>query len=992
MKDAEFIGIDTSNLTTYEKEIKYKDKILASDLKTREEFIVREVGIEIRASDLLTKKEFVVEEIEKTSIVENIDLVNLNLKDIQFKESDFIKSYKEGEKAKLISKSIEDFFIAIEEQKENISSKDFIKIENRLLKIKERLEKEYPSFSINDAKYLGIETSILPKLEKFEIKKDDGNIFIIENIDLEKLDISKISKNLDINYKQEILNLSSMDIADFKKNEVFDTYLLASQKAIENKDLDSFDILQNMYQVDISSSIKAYGEILNISPKEININLWEKLGEDRTNYDNKSLKLILEFNEQDYKKEFTNLYIDTLRSEYNLQKATPETEQELEEYFKSLNSFEKICEEFKTNFNESLEKQENLDNIKNMLDNGDFIKANEMLNSLDEFDKLNLKSYYESSINYFTHNFDELDYIKNRIEFEAEIRDKEYIVANELGEDFLYEDKEKTNIETVNFEYNFEKIDFKKKEDIESVQNRDFNKTITINKNVEYINKKINEKEGTASIQEQKELMKMRDFINKTNPQLSVNDAKRLNIDINKFHINSKNIEYKNFNFNQNQEMLNEFKTFANDFPTLAKSIINKAIDKQEIQFEELTKIGIKPTQLRNLTKDDLKNEKADLSKNKELLKEFQKLEEYFPELAKKELENSFIKGYITIGKLSKYGMSPENFMNYNEEQIENKSIKMDFIDLENSNIYKKDFILKIDYENKNKEIIQSLNMSSFKNNIKEPTIIESIGLKDITKIEDINFKDSIKSPLEEIKNVNLKTFQTVPNDFFKNKDLKRIDKNDLNIHNLKHLKALENSDIGFFTIKSTSSKLLESQAGLTNLINQATSIEKAIEDVDKSKVSIFQKIDHKDKLKILKKDFVKNVAKLIKNAEIILDNSLLIQKSKDDDFKNKYINEGLQNFTNNPKKLDDAFVKECKKQNNFEISYSDFKIDFLKNELKEDKKSLNSTLENYKYTLEKSLKTINKELGIMEKARSSLVIKEQLKKIDKVLSRGIEL
>ncbi|OCL85319.1 hypothetical protein [Arcobacter porcinus] len=117
-----------------------------------------------------------------------------------------------------------------------------------------------------------------------------------------------------------------------------------------------------------------------------------------------------------------------------------------------------------------------------------------------------------------------------------------------------------------------------------------------------------------------------------------------------------------------------------------------------------------------------------------------------------------------------------------------------------------------------------------------------------------------------------------------------------------------------------------------------------------------------------------------------------MIQKSKDDDFKNKYINEGLQNFTNNPKKLDDAFVKECKKQNNFEISYSDFKIDFLKNELKEDKKSLNSTLENYKYTLEKSLKTINKELGIMEKARSSLVIKEQLKKIDKVLSRGIEL
>ena len=185
---------------------------------------------------------------------------------------------------------------------------------------------------------------------------------------------------------------------------------------------------------------------------------------------------------------------------------------------------------------------------------------------------------------------------------------------------------------------------------------------------------------------------------------------------------------------------------------------------------------------------------------------------------------------------------------------------------------------------------------------------------------------------------------------------------------------------------------MLQAQAGLTSLLSQANAIEKSFDEVDKSKVSIIEKIDHKKILKNLKKDFIENIAKLSKDAEVILDNSLLIQKNKDVEFENKYINEGLKNFSDNPKKLDDAYVKECKKQNNFNIDYEEFKKVFLKNELKEDKKSLNTTLENYKYTLEKSLKVINKELGIFDRAKSSVVIKEQLKKIDKVLSKGIEL
>lgn len=66
VKDAEFIGIDTSNLDRFKQQINYKEKKLASDL--------------------ITKQEFVVEELEKSFTVENIDLINLNLKDVEFKE------------------------------------------------------------------------------------------------------------------------------------------------------------------------------------------------------------------------------------------------------------------------------------------------------------------------------------------------------------------------------------------------------------------------------------------------------------------------------------------------------------------------------------------------------------------------------------------------------------------------------------------------------------------------------------------------------------------------------------------------------------------------------------------------------------------------------------------------------------------------------------------------------------------------------------------
>ncbi|OCL90575.1 relaxase/mobilization nuclease domain-containing protein [Aliarcobacter thereius] len=1108
VKDAEFIGIDTSNLTTYEQEIKYKDKILASDLKTREEFIVREVGIEIKASDLLTKKEFVVEEISKTSIVENIDLVNLNLKDIQFKESKIEEAIKISQKVKAISESINPFINSLENQKDKISIEHYNKLEKRILNIKKSLEKDFPSLSVKDAEYLGINTDNLPKLEKVDITKEDGSTYTIHNIDLNKLDVLALNENIERivtkEIEQEITNLNNelvpgRERVNISSNEIENLKQMTLNELKITNPKPVLDALGISYK-------EQYGRLTfkTHAEKTASSNMYlDKAGEwkyknfatgsggtvenvimdltgmpykEALNYAISSLgtKNYLDERFEDVKHENSMLKEEHLEKIKQLKEANINYQKELsseskvvkieEIYstdkevmdFLSKRGIENIADGFykitgqyevngKTFYNTGIGVLTNEHNIDSNLEevgadihllkpitlkNGNVLKTmsfgNKDITTINNKDTNTKIAIFESKMDYAAAYSQDIEKFENTTSIIANGTGNYFKIVQELekinvlnkdvvfynqndkaGEIFITQIATKSNLEkfsfvkyqdnetgkdindilkdNVNIEDRFLKEkdinDFisisKNKDDLEKVLNENikielkennlieetnlifdkddesgFSKSITIERNAENFRKIISEKEEILKDEYKlQRLDEIKRYINKTNPSLSISDAQFLGIDVNKFQKTTKEIPYKVFDFSSSEAMKKEFKEFANSFPKFAKDMLNEAIDKQEISFEKLSYIGIKPTQFKNLTNNDFENEKADLTNNKELLKEFHKLSKDFPKLAQDELIKSVKKNNITTGKLAKYGMNPESFANYNKEQIFDKNIKIDFIDFENNNIYKKDFVIKIDYEDKEK----------------------------------IN-------PIKNIIQINSKTFQTVPNDFFKNKDLKTIDKNDLNIHNLKHLKALENSDIGFFTIKSTSSKLLESQAGLTNLINQATSIEKAIEDVDKSKVSIFQKIDHKDKLKILKKDFVKNVAKLIKNAEIILDNSLLIQKSKDDDFKNKYINEGLQNFTNNPKKLDDAFVKECKKQNNFEISYSDFKIDFLKNELKEDKKSLNSTLENYKYTLEKSLKTINKELGIMEKARSSLVIKEQLKKIDKVLSRGIEL
>ncbi|RXJ82166.1 relaxase/mobilization nuclease domain-containing protein [Arcobacter sp. F2176] len=250
-------------------------------------------------------------------------------------------------------------------------------------------------------------------------------------------------KNKNIDYKIELEKLKFTDSKSLD-NETLSKLDLIAEKSIKNLDLNSFDIVNKINMSDINLSIKAYGEILQISPKEINLEIWKDIfQEDIKHYKNEYLTA--EYNQKmynyDYKEEFINRYVDKLKSEYTLQKDMPHEaaeEKEFIKYFDKLTDFNKLTDKFKEDYFKNIEKENLTKDIINKLDDGQFLAANKLIDKLDDFDKLFIESYYDYAINDYANNLDE---IKNKIDFNSSIIEKSYFIDPDN-----YQDKPQTKI------------------------------------------------------------------------------------------------------------------------------------------------------------------------------------------------------------------------------------------------------------------------------------------------------------------------------------------------------------------------------------------------------------------------------------------------------------------------------------------------------------------------------------------------------------------
>ncbi|OCL86012.1 hypothetical protein AAX26_01662 [Aliarcobacter thereius] len=1101
VNDAKFLGIDTTNLTAYEQEIKYKDKILASDLKTKEEFIVREVGIEIKASDLLTKKEFVVEEISKTSIVNNIDLVNLNLKDIKFKTSDLINIIELSQKTKAISESINPFIDSLESQKDKISIEHYNKLEKKLLNIKERLEKEYPSLSVQDAKYLGFDIDNLPKLESVEIKKEDGSVYTIQNIDLINLDISSLNEEKEriVAQKQEINRNEQLITKDI--NEVREVnHNIPTQEKI-NISSNEIESLKQMTLDELRiTNPKPVLDALGITYKEQYGRLTFKTHAEKTASSNMYLdkngvwkyknfatgaggtveNVIMDLTGMQYKEALnyaisnlgTKNYLDerfedvkyensVLRDEHlekikqlkeaniNYQKESSSeskvvkieeiysTDKEVMDFLANrgieniADGFYKITGQYEVNgktfYNTGIGVLTNEHNISSNLEdvgadihllkpitlkNGNVLKTmsfgNKDITVLNNKDTNNKIAIFESKMDYAAAYSQDVEKFENttsiisngtgnyfKIVQELEklnAAEKEVIFYNQndkAGEIFITQIATKSNLDKfsfvkyqdnetgkdindilkdkVNIEDRFLKeqtinefiFNSKNKDDLEKVLNENpkiaieekklieernltfdkddnsgFSKSITIERNAEIFRKIILEKEENIKYEKGLErLDEIKRYLNEIYPKLSIKDAKFLEIDVSKFKTTINEIPYKVFDFSQSEEMKKEFKEFAKDFPTFAKNILNEAIEKQEISFEKLSYIGIKPTQFKNLTNNDFENEKVDLSNNSELLKEFNKLAKRFPELAKNELDKSIKNSNITTGKLSKYGMTPVNFLNYKNEHISNETAEIEFIDFEKNNIYKKDFIINIDYENSKKDINQNLDISSFNNSINETR----------------DFQKSIKEPNNIQKSIKEQNF----------------------INRDSSLKDLIIKEINFEEIN----KIFQARENkIDNIISHSsTNKEKTIEVAKQLCYSLYGNLQHI-------KDTQAHINNLNKNDDKLLD---ILNKNLSEHKKiARELNKNLNEFISNVNK------SKFKKEEKIEIKYTIFesleKIRYASNILENtNSKTIKESIKNRDIEEYKTL-----SLDLYYAANNSKKINVYLDKTDMLLKR----
>ncbi|WP_257125786.1 relaxase/mobilization nuclease domain-containing protein, partial [Arcobacter porcinus] len=128
VKDAEYLGIDTSNLTTFSKRIEYKEKVLVSDVEDSKE---------------------IYEEIDKSYDADFIDLKSLDLSNININQetSKLKEEILVRQKTNLISKSIEPLKEYLKQNKSDLTENKYKFLENRLIEIKDKLTGDFSSLS-----------------------------------------------------------------------------------------------------------------------------------------------------------------------------------------------------------------------------------------------------------------------------------------------------------------------------------------------------------------------------------------------------------------------------------------------------------------------------------------------------------------------------------------------------------------------------------------------------------------------------------------------------------------------------------------------------------------------------------------------------------------------------------------------------------------------------------------------------------------------------
>lgn len=384
---------NTINKNTYIKKINQLAK-LKQDIKKDYDIPLYKLKIfNVNTEKFKTK--------ETTLVVKGLTKLNPKDKEILYEELSKLSKKKDFKRNKLIKR----IKIQIQEQ-DSLYQSQVNKLGLTVKSIEKKLGKNFENVNI-----------------KQEVVHTEKTFISWKNKNYNHIIIGK-----NFNYKKELQKL-------YDKKNLNDTEIekldIIREKALKNKDLESFDIVSNIDSIDNYFTLKCYGEVLQVSPKKINQEIWTEIfNEDIKDY---KLEYITAKHNQElynynYKDLFIDKYLEKLKEEYLLQKDIPgenEPESVHEKFFNQIETFEKLCNDFKNEYIEIQNKENLIKETQEQLKDGNFIAANKNIENFDKFERLlYLDKYYENAINYHANN--SLDNVAAKIKEESNVRDQSY--------------------------------------------------------------------------------------------------------------------------------------------------------------------------------------------------------------------------------------------------------------------------------------------------------------------------------------------------------------------------------------------------------------------------------------------------------------------------------------------------------------------------------------------------------------------------------------
>ena len=335
-------------------------------------------------------------------------------------------------------------FIDVQDNRIIITHQNLSELENNVKVILDTvISKRWDLNSIIIKGTLSFKLAVQAELERISQNKI---VKVQEQKQEQRLSPKPKFKDIDILLQLKSLNLNNYSV-DQKPKEYSQVWEII-ERAVNNKDIEllntAYDTLPHQYPEELRLKLINYGKVLNISSKDIDIEIGISMGLRDIDIDvfREDIR-----SSNGYDEKFLDLYVEKLE-----EKLTDHYIINQDLYVEKLevasNIMQRLSKEFNQYKNLYVDQKEYISKVKdieNYLELGCFYSARKLINELDNEDKIIYETKYQNSID-MINVLNKFDDHKERIKEQSELDQKAYFAETEQVED-TKEDTKTKNVE-----------------------------------------------------------------------------------------------------------------------------------------------------------------------------------------------------------------------------------------------------------------------------------------------------------------------------------------------------------------------------------------------------------------------------------------------------------------------------------------------------------------------------------------------------------------